>query len=45
MLTLVQITQINADTSFHFYVCYPMWAIDVLKLTSETNNQPFWAAD
>lgn len=44
MLTSVQITQINVEVNSHSYICYPMWAIDVLKLTFETNNQPFWAA-
>lgn len=38
MLTLVQVVQINAEASFHFYVCYSTWAIDVLKLTFKTNN-------
>lgn len=45
MLTLMQITQINAEASSHFYLCIPMWAADVLKLTFETNKWPFWAAD
>lgn len=38
MFTSVQISKIYAEASFHFYICYPIWAIDVLKLTFKTTN-------